>query len=116
MKAFGPIPPGFTAQDGELAIGGRTVSELAAEAGGTPLFVYSQDLLASRMADLRAAMPDQLSIHYAMKANPFPPLLAAMAGLADGFDIASAGELELALASGMAAERISFAGPGKRDE
>ncbi len=115
MKAFGPIPPGFEAIDGELVISGRKVSDIANEAGGTPLFVYARELLEKRMADLRAAMPEQLSIHYAVKANPFGPLLGTMAGLADGFDIASAGELEMALAAGMAADRISFAGPGKRD-
>jgi diaminopimelate decarboxylase len=50
-----------------------------------------------------------------MKANPFAPLLAHMAGIVDGLDVASGGELAMALASGMAAARISFAGPGKRD-
>jgi len=50
-----------------------------------------------------------------MKGNPFPPVLALMNGLVDGFDIASGGELELALAAGVQATKISFAGPGKRD-
>jgi diaminopimelate decarboxylase len=50
-----------------------------------------------------------------MKANPFAPLLAHMAGIVDGFDVATGGELAAALASGMAAGHISFAGPGKRD-
>src|SRR3546814_10442280 len=50
-----------------------------------------------------------------MKANPYAPLLAFMAGLVDGFDVASGGELKTALASGLAAADISFAGPGKRD-
>jgi len=115
MKASGPIPPGFAALEGELAIGGRKVSALIEEAGGTPLFAYSRELIERRVADLRAVMPGRLAIHYAMKANPFAPMLKAMAGLADGFDIASAGEMEMALAAGMAADRISFAGPGKRD-
>ena len=60
-------------------------------------------------------MPDRLAIHYAMKANPFGDLLEYMNGLVDGFDIASGGELELALAAGVDPARISFAGPGKRD-
>src|SRR3546814_329471 len=50
-----------------------------------------------------------------MKANPYAPLLAVMARLVDGFDVASGGELKAALASGMPAGDISFAGPGKRD-
>ena len=62
-----------------------------------------------------AAMPPSVQLHYAMKANPYAPLLAFMGLLVDGFDVASGGELRAALASGMAAEHISFAGPGKRD-
>ncbi|ANU08141.1 pyridoxal-dependent decarboxylase, exosortase A system-associated [Paraurantiacibacter namhicola] len=116
MKALGPIPEGFEALDGELAIGGRTASALAAEAGRTPLFVYSADRLKARVASLRSAMPDRLRIHYAMKANPFAPVLAVMRELVDGFDIASGGELVLAQAAGFPTERTSFAGPGKRDE
>lgn len=115
MKPTGPIPPYFDMLDGELAIGGRTASALVAEAGDTPLFVYSAAAIAARIAELRAAMPAQLAIHYAMKANPYPPLLAWMSGRVDGFDIASGGELELALAAGVAPDRISFAGPGKRE-
>jgi diaminopimelate decarboxylase len=115
MKPTGPIPPYFAALDGELAIGGRTASALVAEAGDTPLFVYSTDALTRRIAELRAAMPKQLALHYAMKGNPFPPLLAWMAGRVDGFDVASGGELQLAMAAGVAPDKISFAGPGKRD-
>lgn len=115
MKATGPIPPGYHAIDGELAIGGMAASALIARAGDTPLFVYASDLLRARIADLRAAMPKRLVIHYAMKANPFPPVLALMNSLVDGFDIASGGELELALVAGVDPQRISFAGPGKRD-
>jgi diaminopimelate decarboxylase len=115
VKPLGPIPPGFAAIDGELAIGGRTASALVDSAGGTPLFVYSGDMIRRRVADLRAAMPARLGIHYAMKANPYAPVLALMSSLVDGFDIASQGELEMALAAGLPAEHISFAGPGKRD-
>ncbi|MEP7348680.1 MAG: pyridoxal-dependent decarboxylase, exosortase A system-associated [Sphingorhabdus sp.] len=115
MKATGPIPDGYSAINGELAIGGKTVSALVEEAGDTPLFVYSADHLRARVAALRVAMPERLAIHYAMKANPYPPLLALMKTQVDGFDVASGGELELALAAGVDAARISFAGPGKRD-
>ena len=115
MKPTGPIPPYFTTLDGELAIGGKSASALVAEAGDTPLFVYSTDALTARIEELRAAMPAKLAIHYAMKANPFAPLLEWMGSRVDGFDVASGGELELALAAGVAADKISFAGPGKRD-
>jgi diaminopimelate decarboxylase len=115
MKPTGPIPPAFACLDGELAISGQRVSAIAEQAGDTPLFVYSADLLRQRVVELRAAMPDRLAIHYAMKANPFGPLLSLMSGLVDGFDVASGGELELALTAGVEPVRISFAGPGKRN-
>ena len=115
MKALGPIPPEYTAKDGELSIGGRAASALVKEAGGTPLFVYSRDMLTHRMEELRKAMPQRLNIHYAMKANPYGPLLEFMADLVDGLDIASAGELEMAREAGYLPREISFAGPGKRD-
>jgi diaminopimelate decarboxylase len=115
MKPTGPIPAGYCAIDGELAIGGLTASALAERAGDTPLFVYSADLLRARVAALRAAMPQKLAIHYAMKGNPYAPVLRLMNTLVDGFDLASGGEMALALAAGVEPERMSFAGPGKRD-
>lgn len=116
MKPVGPIPPGYSALDGELAIAGRTASALVAEAGGTPLFVYDRALLDARVAQLRAALPGRVGINYAVKANPLPAVVAHMAGLVDGFDIASAGELAICQRLGIDPARISFAGPGKRDD
>jgi len=115
VKPLGPIPAGFATLDGELAIGGHKASDLVAQAGQTPLFVYSQDRIAARVAELRAALPEQVALNYAVKANPYGPVLAAMAGLVDGFDIASGGELVMVTAAGIDPARVSFAGPGKRD-
>ena len=115
MKPLGPIPPDFKTLDGELAIAGHTASEWVARAGDTPLFVYSSEIVATRIARLRAAMPSQLAVHFAVKANPYPPLLEFMRNLVDGFDIASAGELAIVRSAGVAPGRVSFAGPGKRD-
>lgn len=112
-KPLGPIPHGFETLDGELGIGGRGASELAA--GGTPCFVYSRSMIEARMATLRAALPDRVGVHYAIKANSFPPLLEMMSELADGLDIASGGELSMTLAAGADPARVSFAGPGKTD-
>ena len=115
MKPLGPIPPGFAAIDGELAIDGVPVSELVARAGGTPLFVYSAAMIRSKVAALRAAMPERLALHYAMKANPYQPVLQLLSELVDGFDIASGGELAMVAGGGDRRRRVSFAGPGKRD-
>lgn len=112
MKPIGPIPPEFADQTGELRIGGRTASDWAAEAG-TPVFVYDAAIVAARVTRFRAAFPG-IDLHYAIKANPLPTLLAEIAPLVDGLDIASAGEMTRALAVKPAAA-ISFAGPGKRD-
>ncbi len=116
MKPMGPIPPDFQARpDGLLRIGGRDPESLVTEAGDTPLFAYDLNIVRERIALLRKAMPAGTAVHYAVKANPFPPLLTALAPLVDGFDVASAGELERALEASMPADAISFAGPGKRE-
>lgn len=110
MKPIGPIPADFPA--GRLTLGGRDFSDLLAEAE-TPCFVYDFALVAARVARWRAAFPG-IDLHYAIKANPFAPLLRAIAPLVDGLDVASSGELDRALAVKPGAA-ISFAGPGKLD-
>ena len=112
MKPMGPIPPEFADQRGMLAIAGRTASDWAE--AGTPLFVYDPAIVAGRARRFRASFPG-IDLHYAIKANPLPELLAAVAPLVDGLDVASAGELERALAI-KPSSSISFAGPGKRDD
>ncbi len=116
MKPLGPIPKGFGSLDGELAIDGRRASELVGDAGRTPLFVYSSAMIGQRIADLRAAMPQRMKLNYAIKANSYSPLLKFVSGLVDGLDIASGGELDLVRSLGTPGSRVSFAGPGKRDE
>jgi diaminopimelate decarboxylase len=110
------MPDGFTAGlGGVLNIAGRSAEALVAEAGGTPLFVYDASMVAERIARFRAAFSG-VSLHYAIKANSYAPLLSLVAKQVDGLDIASAGEMRLALAAGTSPADISFAGPGKRDE
>lgn len=107
----------FAVLDGELAIGGMTLSRLAARVGQTPFYAYDRQLIAQRVEELRTALPRSLKLHYAMKANPMPALVCHLARLVDGIDVASGGELKVALDSGAAPREISFAGPGKsRDD
>ncbi len=113
MKPLGPIPSAFADQIGPLTIAQRPYTHWLAQAGDTPAFVYDVGAVAARIARFRAAMPAGVGLHYAIKANPFPPLLAAIAPLVDGLDVASGGELATALRLG---RPISFAGPGKRDD
>lgn len=115
MTGFALPPGGFEVRGHELMAGGRSVTELAGQAG-TPLYIYDGALIARRVNDLRAATPAGLGLHYAIKANPLPGVIAHLAGLVDGLDVASSGELRRALATGIAPGRISFAGPGKTDD
>ena len=101
--------------DGDLLVAGQRLSLLTARVGSTPFYVVSRDLLGQRVAALRAALPASVKLHYAMKANPMPALVQHMARLVDGIDVASAGELKVALDAGAPPAEISFAGPGKRD-
>lgn len=116
MKAMGAIPAGYDATDeGVLSIGGSDVRVLVEDGGGTPLFVYDNNLVGAKIALFRAALPDGIGLHYAVKANPYPPLLKWICQFVDGFDIASEGELAALEKVGAACIPLSFAGPGKSD-
>jgi diaminopimelate decarboxylase len=102
-------------EDNVLLWGSRKITEIADEIGATPFYAYDRDRMTKRVAELRAALPEEMQVHYAMKANPMPEVVAHMVGLVDGLDVASAGELSVALEADANPEEISFAGPGKRD-
>ncbi len=106
----------FPVQGNELLVGGIPLTRLAARVGQTPFYAYDRALLTRRVADLRAALPAGIKLHYAMKANPMPAVVNHMARLVDGIDVASALELNVALDSGADPHEISFAGPGKGDD
>jgi len=103
----------FPVVDDCLHVGGIPLTQLAQQIGRTPFYAYDRRVLTERVALLKRHFPREVKLHYAIKANPMPALVACMAGLVDGLDVASAGELRVALASGMRPGDISFAGPGK---
>lgn len=103
----------FDVAGGELALGGVSLMRLAARVGRTPFYAYDRAAIVRRVASLRDALPASMHLHYAIKANPMPALVQLLAGLVDGLDVASAQEMQVALDTGTAAARISFAGPGK---
>jgi len=105
----------FPVVNGELVVGGLPLSRLAARVGSSPFYAYDRGLLQARVQELRSALPTAVRLHYAMKANPMPALVGLMAGWVDGIDVASAGEMAVALDAGAAPQDISFAGPGKRE-
>lgn len=96
----------------ELAIGGITASELAAR-HGTPLYVFDAGVLRRRVADVRAALGPRVELLWSVKANPSQAVTACLRTAGAGAEVASLGELHLALAAGHAAAALRFAGPGK---
>ncbi|HEY1042879.1 MAG TPA: pyridoxal-dependent decarboxylase, exosortase A system-associated [Telluria sp.] len=105
----------FDVAGDELQVGGMPLSRLAQRVGQTPFYAYDRARMSERVALLRRHLPPEVHLHYAMKANPMPAVVQHMAGLVDGIDIASGGELRVALDTPMDPARISFAGPGKSD-
>ncbi len=96
-------------------IGGLPIGQLADRVGRTPFYAYDWRVIESRVGILRAALPPAVELHYAIKANPMAALVNRISRLVDGLDVASGGELSVALDSGASPERISFAGPGKTE-
>src|SRR5438477_12032056 len=112
MKPTGTIPPHFSANDeGQLLIGGFSAEELVAEAGGTPLFVYDNNIVGGQIARFQAAMASGVSLNYAVTANPYEPLLEFVGRYVDGFRVVSGGELQHLVKARLAGIPIHFAGP-----
>ena len=105
----------FGVVDNCLQVGGIPLHRLAQRVGGTPFFAYDRGLLTGRVAHLRASLPQAIQLHFSVKANPMPALVQHMAGLVDGFDVASASEMRVAVDTPMPPDSVSFAGPGKTD-
>lgn len=105
----------FEVRDDCLQIGGLSLTRLAQRIGSTPFYAYDRQAITNRIALLRRHLPQEIHLHYAMKANPMAAVVQHMAGLVDGFDVASGGELRVALDTTMKPELISFAGPAKSE-
>ena len=105
----------FATVNGQLAVGGMPLDRLAARVGSTPFFAYDRDLITARVQRLRTALTPRISLGYAVKANPMPAVVHHLSGLVDALDVASAGEMRVALDTPIGAGNVSFAGPGKTD-
>ena len=112
-----PVPTPDWPRDGQgrFLVNGRPLARVVAEVGQTPCYVYDRSRLDQRIDALYERLSPRVLLHYAIKANPMPALVAHMARRVDGLDVASAGELRVALDAGMDRGDISFAGPGKRE-
>lgn len=103
-------------RDGEFALADTPLSQVVEAVGGTPCYLYDRARITQRVNGLRRALSPTVELYYAVKANPMPAVVAHIARLVNGLDIASAGEMRVALDAGVVAKDISFAGPGKSDE
>jgi ornithine decarboxylase len=79
-----------------------------------PCLVVDLDLVRENYKAFAKALPDS-RVFYAVKANPAPELLALLAALGSCFDTASVAEIEMVLAAGAGAERISFGNTIKKE-
>ena len=105
----------FSLNEDCLQIGGMSLSQLAQRVGTTPFYAYDRQLITDRVALLRKYLPPEVQIRYSMKANPMPAVVQHLAAIVDGIDVASVGELRVALDTPILPGQISFAGPGKKD-
>lgn len=105
----------FGRDGAELVVAGIPLERLAARVGSTPFFAYDRAAITTRVAEVRSALPDRVGLGYAVKANPMPAVVQHLSGLVDSLDVASAGELAVALDTGHDPACVSFAGPGKTD-
>jgi diaminopimelate decarboxylase len=102
---------------GRLTIGGCDVQELAA-AYGTPAYLVAEDDLRARAREFRdafAALHDDVALVFATKAFPCTAVLRLFAEEGYGCDVASGGELALALKAGMDPRKIHLHGNAKSE-
>jgi diaminopimelate decarboxylase len=106
---------GFGTRGTMLTVNGVPLDRLAERVGSTPFFAYDRSLITERVRALKATLPHDISLGYAIKANPMPAVVQHLAGLVDAFDVASALEMRVALDTPMPPTKVSFAGPGKTE-
>lgn len=105
----------FSVEDHALLIGEKRFLDIMHEDPDRPTFIYSKDVIRKKITQLRQALPASMRINFAIKSNPMREVVNFVSQHVDGLDVASGAELQLALDSGMPAQHISFAGPGKTD-
>ncbi len=106
----------FQYQNGKLLCEEATIEKLAKK-HGTPLYVYSTNMIAEKFKAIDEAFSSvKHTICYAMKANSNMEILKLMASMGSGGDVVSGGELYLAQKAKIPAQKIVYASVGKTDE
>ncbi len=82
---------------------------------GSPLLVFKPNVLVQQFKALQAALPG-VDLYYAVKAHPDPSIVQVIDELGGGFDIASAGEMDLLLQHKISGRRTIHTHPIKKDQ
>src|SRR5436190_14722960 len=104
-------------EHGHLVVGGCDVVDLVAEFG-TPAYIYAEDDLRGRAhayLDAFRARTDDFEVLYASKAAPITAIYRLLIGEGLSLDVASGGELHVALRAGANPERIYLHGNNKTE-
>ncbi|WP_297822995.1 pyridoxal-dependent decarboxylase, exosortase A system-associated [uncultured Paraglaciecola sp.] len=104
----------FSVEHAQLLIGGYTLDGVADILGKQVFYAYDKSVVKAQIDLFHKHIPDPIKLHYAIKSNPYLPIINAMRPWVEGFDVASQKEMLLALQSGMPSRDISFAGPSKQ--
>ena len=102
-------------QDSDLTLDRLPLATIARKYG-TPVYVYSASSIRGQVARLMQSLGTIGSLHYAVKANANPALLALIFNMGLGADTVSRGEIQQALHAGCPPDRIIFSGVGKTQE
>jgi diaminopimelate decarboxylase len=105
----------FRPKNGILHIGGISVCKLAEKYPG-PFYVYDGDAIELQMARIKSLLAEGVEVIYSIKANPNASIVALLSTVADGVDISSLREMQVALLAGFTPAQIFFVGPCKSQE
>lgn len=105
----------ITYRNGMPALHGHDLKQLL-DTVGSPLYAYSGHRIDEDCQALLRTLRPHAELVYSVKVNGNPHLVARLAKHGVGVEVASAGELFIALRAGVTPERILFGGPGKTEE
>ncbi len=105
----------FPKSERELVVGELAATAIA-ERFGTPCYVFDAEALRERIAAVREALGERVSVLFALKANPNAAIARILHQGGAGAEVASAGEILVARRAGVPGDRMQFAGPGKEPE
>lgn len=79
----------------------------------TPMYIYWREIIEQKYDDLKSCLFPSSTIYYSMKANPLIGICQILHEKGCGVEVASAGEMNVALKAGFDPGEIIFTSPGK---